>query len=492
MDRLSGGRAAPRLTVGAQPRPVGRPIRGAIARERSEAVRLSIVVICVLLTAGIYAACVAVIVLGDIQTLYASLPWLAALAIGGCLLLALAAMSEHWRQHLRQRRVQRVARTLLALADPSSLISAESRSRATRGLMKRLDLLRDALALPDLADSGVRSALTAAGLADAIALGLAPTNSTWHRVTAAGILATLGAPESIDPLTRMVEDQGPDVGYAAAQALSTYSQPAAYEALLGALTLETVPPARVAALLETFRCPDARPMIEQRADAAEAEIRYWAAYLLGRLGDPRSAPVVERLTRDVSEDVRANAAEALVSFPDEATLRRLLADESWVVRSHAAKTAREAGLPSLAPLLAGLLTDRSWWVRQNAALALSELGEPAMPVLEAQLRSDDRFARNKSAEVLVGLGYAARQLHCLQETGGEDQDARQRLIDLGRAEALSSIVIAARSTIDPEFRSSLIDVLREIDIEQARVAVRELTEHDPPDTAPRRVHVHHG
>ena len=49
--------------------------------------------------------------------------------------------------------------------------------------------------------------------------------------------------------------------------------------------------------------------------------------------------MIERLAHDANEDVRANAAEALASFPGDELLSRLLADESWVVRSHAAKAA---------------------------------------------------------------------------------------------------------------------------------------------------------
>lgn len=440
------------------------------ARLRPGAVRLSFVLLCVLLTAALYAACIAVVVRGNVQALYPILPWLAAAAIGGCALLALLAVGERSRSRLRDRRRRLAAERLAALARAMASLDDAKRERAVRRLVKHLDLTRNALAL--IADTGAHEQLVAAGVADRVGLELGESHGKWHRITAAGVLSLLGSGGSIGPLTYTLGDRDPDVAYAAAQALAQYAEPAAYEALLDALAAEAIPPARVAGLLETFRCPDARELIEPRADADETRIRYWAAYLLGRLGDPRSQPVIERLTHDTSEDVRASAADALASFPDETTLRRLLADQSWIVRSHAAKTTGATRRLSLAPRLAELLEDGAWWVRQNAAVALAGLGEAAVPALVSQLHSRDRFARNKAGEVLVQIGYAAEQVDLLRDGNRAGETARRLLVDLGRAEALSTIATAARTTSDPILRARLIGVLVEIGTEQAAAALR--------------------
>lgn len=202
-------------------------------------------------------------------------------------------------------------------------------------------------------------------------------------------------------------------------------------------------------------------------------MRFWAAYLLGSLGDPRSAPVIERLTHDANEDVRANAAEALASFPGDELLRRLLADESWVVRSHAAKAAGASCRNNLASRLSELLEDESWWVRQNAMMALASFGAGAIPPLLTQLHSPDRFARNKAAEALVRNGYAMEQIERVKDGGPSSRNARRFLIDLGRAEALGTIETAAL-TSNRDARRRMIAVLRAIGTEQALTVVERL------------------
>ena len=128
----------------------------------------------------------------------------------------------------------------------------------------------------------------------------------------------------------------------------------------------------------------------------------------------------------------------------------------------AAKAAGSTGLTGLAPRLAELLEDRSWWVRQNATLSLAALGEDAVPALREQLHSSDRFARNKSAEALVRSGYAARQIETLAMGLPGAEDAHRFLVDLGRAEALSTIEHAAQTISDVRSRQRLLDVLEEV------------------------------
>jgi HEAT repeat protein len=184
--------------------------------------------------------------------------------------------------------------------------------------------------------------------------------------------------------------------------------------------------------------------------------------------------VIARLARDPEEDVRANAAESLASFPDPVLLGRLMSDESWVVRSHAAKAAGVSGLSRLAPRLAELLEDRSWWVRQNATIALAGFGEAAVPHLLRQLHSHDRFARNKAAEALIRSGYAAKQIERVGAGEADESDAWQFLLDLGRAEALGTIETAARSAPSEGARDRLMRVLAAIETREAAQVLDQL------------------
>ncbi len=318
------------------------------ADQRGAGVRLFVVLLCVFSTAEAYAALAVVILSGNIAALYGILPWLALAAIGACVLIALSAVVEQSRKRLRRRRCRQATENLASLAARIGSLTDAERERSLSDVIKHLELTRDAL--EQMPDPEARCRLAAAGLSGRVEPELDESHRPWHRVAAAAVLGLLGSTDSIAPLSLALDTSDADVAYAAAEALSRYPEPEACEALLDALTAERLPPARIATLIETFPCHDARELIELRASADDANVRYWACYLLGRLGDQVSLPVVERLAHDASEDVRANAADAIACFQVHTVLGDLLEDESWVVRSHAARSAGITGEPTFAPL----------------------------------------------------------------------------------------------------------------------------------------------
>ncbi len=453
----------------------GRRIAPAGRRDGAGTIRLTIVSACVLGTACAYVACIVVVLRGNVDALFGLVPWLAAAALVGCVLVTVSAIVSAARDRAEKRRPRFAAEEISELA--ASVASAEGaeRERGTARLLKRLDVTRTALGMAT--NPTIRAQLVAGGFAARVERELETSRRKWHRVNAAGVLGLLACESSVEPLTQALEDSDVDVAYAAAQTLSLYASDRAYEALIDALIGGALPAARIAGLLESSRCPRARELIEPKADSEDPAMRFWAAYLLGSLADPRSVPVIARLARDPNDDVRANAAEALASFPGDELLSRLLADEAWVVRSHAAKAAGASCRTSLAAQLSELLEDESWWVRQNAMMALASFGARAIPPLLAQLHSPDRFARNKAAEALVRNGYAVEQIERVKEGGPGSRNARRFLIDLGRAEALSTIETAA-VTSNPDTRKRMIAVLRAIGTEQALAAVEQLEQED--------------
>jgi HEAT repeat protein len=439
----------------------GRRIANATGDDPRQAIRFAVVTLCLLGTACVYSACIVLVIGGHIEVLFGLLPWLAATAVGTILVVTVTALLGAGQERLKNRH-RLTSERIRELAGDVHALEPVQRAKAKKQLIQHLDITRDALAEIIEVDPDVRLQLVSGGVASRVERELSARGDKWHRVGAAGVLGLLRADTSVAVLKRALDDSDPDVAYAAAQALASYTSPEAYATLLCALTKQRLPAARIASLLEAFRCPNARELIERRADAADPRVRYWVAYLLGSLADPRSAAVIEELAHDPEEDVRANAAESLASFPNEALLLRLLGDKSWVVRSHAAKAAGATGLTGLAPRLAELLEDRSWWVRQNATLSLAALGEAAVPALLGQLHSSDRFARNKSAEALIRSGYAAKQIECLASGLEGAEEAREFLVDLGRAEALSTIEHAAQTVRDPDGQRRLLEVLEEV------------------------------
>jgi HEAT repeat protein len=83
----------------------------------------------------------------------------------------------------------------------------------------------------------------------------------------------------------------------------------------------------------------ANPELLAFLDDKDPEVRWRAAYALAESGDPRLAPVVERLARDDSSQVRAEAANIGFLLPSDAFLRvrpalvTMLSDKSADVKS---------------------------------------------------------------------------------------------------------------------------------------------------------------
>jgi HEAT repeat protein len=109
------------------------------------------------------------------------------------------------------------------------------------------------------------------------------------RVSAAYALGLLGDPQAIEPLIQKLDDQTEDarVRGTAAEALGDLRDPAGVMPLIAAL------------------------------NDPSAEVRFWAAFAVGQLGDPRALPQLERLAASDQAvlagygAVSAEAAEAI-------------------------------------------------------------------------------------------------------------------------------------------------------------------------------------
>jgi HEAT repeat protein len=159
---------------------------------------------------------------------------------------------------------------------------------------------------------------------------------------------------------------------------------------------------------------DAATELEPRASRLREELialvsddnpslRYWAITLLARaMSDPPVALAVASRAADDDANVRAAAAEALGCVDARIArplLRKLLRDDAFFVRAHAARSVAKVGDGSLAGKLLPLLGDRNWWVR--AAASLQHLGGDGLDVARAALGHEDRFARDGALEIIL-------------------------------------------------------------------------------------------
>ena len=273
----------------------------------------------------------------------------------------------------------------------TAIVLREARGRATRE--------RAALLTSTLLEMGEVARLTK----------LAASRQHWRRSEAVRGLAQSGGDEALALLLAATQDKSSEVRRAAREGLlrdrrptsvkaairayledgrigsaskrSFYSQLAATagDALRDLLRGGALSPSEEKLALEAMgdaRNQDALPMARERLTSADPEIRATAARVAGKLGDQGSGQALARLLQDGEWYVRAAAAKALASLPQDGETQRILA---------------------------GLLEDEVWWVRANAAHALAQWGEQGVDTLLAVIDGHDDYARDAA---MAALGFA--------------------------------------------------------------------------------------
>ncbi len=129
-----------------------------------------------------------------------------------------------------------------------------------------------------------------------------------------------------------------------------------------------------------------------------------------RFGDLLRSEALERLLEELIRERREPAilSAALKICPDQCTVPRigeLVEHEAWYVRMQAARLLGRVGQPRDVPMLERMLTDPEWWVRYRAAQSLVLLpfmGPGAMRALRG--RQTDRYARDMVGQAMAEAG----------------------------------------------------------------------------------------
>jgi HEAT repeat protein len=138
----------------------------------------------------------------------------------------------------------------------------------------------------------------------------------------------------------------------------------------------------------------------------DADVRAFAAELLGRRGEEDSIEPVAALLNDPDDHVRAVAVRALAAIPSARVLPYLTgAMERYdLVAAEAVQGLAHIGAPAVEPLLHEFRTGNSW-TRRHAVKALGLIGDPmATPVLIDGLTDDDSGVRWECVYALAQIG----------------------------------------------------------------------------------------
>jgi len=173
-----------------------------------------------------------------------------------------------------------------------------------------------------------------------------------------------------------------------------------------------------------------RAALEHRLADTAAGPAAMAAWALGEIQDPASAPALQGAVHASSPRVRLASAWALGQFEDAGFAKDvlpLLRDTDPVMRATAAEALGRMKSPRVGAALVGALTDRNDAVRRAAVSALADLRErSAVAPLEGLLLNDpDPEVQRKCARALGDL-RASRSLDPLARALGDPDVEVQR------------------------------------------------------------------
>ena len=165
------------------------------------------------------------------------------------------------------------------------------------------------------------------------------------------------------------------------------------------------------------RLAAAVPGLTKALKDESADVRYWAAFALGKIG-PKDGEVIAALIEALNDQdgaVRNKSSFALSAIGDEAVpaLIEALKHQQPAVRLGAAQALggiHSGATAAAVPPLGKALSDTDSAVRYHAALALKSIGaeaSAAVPELVKALRDQDQYVRNQAGHALAEMGRVA-------------------------------------------------------------------------------------
>jgi HEAT repeat protein len=218
-------------------------------------------------------------------------------------------------------------------------------------------------------------------------------------------------------LIRALKNRDPAVQYEAVEALGELANPAATEALMGALSGDQYSGIRwkAAEALARIGPPAVVPLIQALGHPDE-DVRWKAAVTLGEIGDPRGIAPLIGLLSDQDRFVRSRAAYALglIGPPAIPALSDALSSGPVDARRGVIGALGKIQDPAAVSILVQTLADPSDVVREDTIAALNEEGEFATSLLLEAL-NDPEPLRRQGAALVLGTGGRKEALEPLNK-----------------------------------------------------------------------------
>lgn len=216
----------------------------------------------------------------------------------------------------------------------------------------------------------------------------------WRRATAAYAVGNMASAAAVPALLAALQDRERDVRAAATLSLGRLAAADAVAPLIEALVVRRVPAGTAGhALLSigTAALHQLRGLVRH----SDSHVRAAAAQLLGLLGDPSDARLVETSLRDTAAEVRGEAARALGSLGARgaaASLEAALDDRVPAVRAAAAEALGRVGGRNAVDKLVAVASHDRFEAARAAAKALAALDPAALSAAAARPGSGPHLA----------------------------------------------------------------------------------------------------
>jgi len=216
---------------------------------------------------------------------------------------------------------------------------------------------------------------------------------------------------------------------------------------------------------------ETRAALERRlADTASGPAAM-AAWALGEIQDPASAPALQAAVHAPSPRVRLASAWALGQMEDASYAKDvlpLLRDVDPVMRATAAAALGQMKSPRVGAALVGALTDRNDAVRLAAVSALADLNERSgvAPIEGLLLNDPDAEVRRECASALGSLSLARSLEPLARALDDQDVDVRREAAsaigDLDDVTKAPAALVRATTSPDLELRRHATEALAHI------------------------------
>jgi len=206
--------------------------------------------------------------------------------------------------------------------------------------------------------------------------------------------------------------------------------------------------------------------LQEALNDSDSYVRWWAAQVLGGIGNPQAVQALIPVLNDSDSDVRWWAAQVLGGIGNPQAVQALIPGLNHLdsdMREQVARVLGQIGNPQAVQALIPVLNDSNRNVRWWAALALGEIGNPqAVEALITALNHLHSDVREQAADVLGRICNPQFVKALIPALDDLDSDVRRQAAEaLGNPQAVEALIYDL-DDLDSDVRRQAAEVLGEI------------------------------